>query len=300
MGNETVKIDSPLVRRLIASQFPQWRDMTVAEVLPNGWDNRTFRLGDQMSVRLPSAERYVAQVAKEHRWLPFLAAGLPLPIPVPLAKGEAGEGFPWQWSIYGWIEGEIATVGPVANLSGFAVDLAAFLRVLGRIDVSDAPSAGEHNFFRGGDLSVYDGESRQAIEVLENNSDLDTALVSEVWDTALDSAWSKPPIWIHGDVSSGNLLVRDGRLSGVIDFGGMAVGDPACDLAIAWTMFDGDSRQSFRDGVDLDDSTWARARGWTLWKALIILSGVSETNAAEGELARRTIDRILADHRGLG
>jgi aminoglycoside phosphotransferase (APT) family kinase protein len=249
-----------------------------------------------MSVRLPSAERYVAQVLKEHRWLPVLARQLPLRVPTPLAIGEPGAGYPWEWSVNGWIEGETAMEDRIGNMPEFAAGLAGFLTSLQRIDVAGAPAPGKHNFYRGGDLCVYDEQTREAIKLLERGSDPETSSLTEVWDFALESTWRRPPVWIHGDVSSGNLLVNDGRLSAVIDWGGTAVGDPACDLAIAWTMFDGESREAFHSNLDLDDATWARARGWTLWKALIILSGISETNAVEAELARRTVDRILADY----
>ncbi len=296
MTRDAFNIDTDLVRRLITSQFPRWSDLLITEVLPNGWDNRTFRLGDRMSVRLPSAERYVAQVEKEHRWLPVLAEKLPLRIPTPLEIGIPDEGYPWKWSVYGWIDGETANTERIDNMPRFARALSEILAALQSADTSGAPGAGTHSGHRGGDLSIYDDQTRKAIEIMDVESDLDKSLLTEIWDVALDSKWDKPPVWIHGDISSGNLLVRDGILSAVIDFGGIAVGDPACDLAIAWTMFEDKSRDTFRNRLGLDDATWARARGWTLWKALIILSGISETNAAEGEHSRQTVDRVLADH----
>lgn len=174
----------------------------------------------------------------------------------------------------------------------FASSLARFLVALQGIDSEDRPKPGK--FVRGGDLSVYDDKTRRAIRILDG--ELDARSIMEVWDTALGTLWSERPVWVHGDVSPGNLLVDDGRLGAVIDFGGMCVGDPACDLAIAWTTFEDDSRDAFRAGLDLDDATWVRVRGWTLRKALIGISGLSETNAIESRDSRRTIDRILADH----
>lgn len=289
-------INTALVETLIADQFPQWSGLRVREVLPNGWDNRTFRLGDEMSIRLPSAERYVAQVEKEQRWLPVLARQLPLAIPTPLETGEPSDDYPWRWSVYSWIEGETAVADRIKDMPEFARDLSGFLSALHGIDTTGAPSAGQHNFYRGGALSVYDGETRRAIEISKQNSDLDTEAFTDIWDIALSSTWQDLPVWIHGDVSSGNLLVRDGELSAVIDFGGLAVGDPACDLSIAWTMFDDASRRAYRERLDLDDATWARARGWTLWKALIIISGISDSNAAEAKTSLRTVERILLDH----
>lgn len=294
MNPHKVNIDSSLVKRLVADQFQRWADLPVTEVEPNGWDNRTFRLGDRMSVRLPSAKQYTQQVKKEHRWLPELAPQLPLPIPSPQAIGEPAAGYPWQWSVYGWIDGETATVEHIADMPQFASSLAQFLVALQEIDSTGGPNPGPHNFYRGGDLAVYDEETRTAIKILDGK--LETGAITEVWDTALASSWNDLPVWVHGDVSPGNLLIKDGRLTAVIDFGGLCVGDPACDLAIAWTMFEGESRESFRAGLNLDDATWARGRGWTLWKALIGIAGMSKTNAIEALNSRRTVSEIVADH----
>ena len=294
MISDALNIDLNLVRRLIASQFPSWSDLPITEVLPNGWDNRTFRLGDRMSIRLPSAERYAAQVDREHRWLPVLSDKLPLPIPTPLAIGKPDDSYPYKWSIYGWIDGDTAIPERIDNMPMFASALSEFLVALRSIDTSGAPGPGAG--YRGGDLGIYNDQTRRAIEMMGAESNLDRELLTDIWDTALASKWNKPPVWIHGDVSSGNILVKDGTISAVIDFGSTAVGDPACDLSIAWTMFDEKSRDTFRNGMDLDEVTWARGKGWTLWKALIILSGISETNTVEGERSRQTLDRILNDH----
>ena len=289
-----MNIDADLVGRLIATQFPQWKDLAIKPVASGGWDNRTFHLGDDMTVRLPSAAPYALQVEKEHRWLPRLAPLLPLPIPVPLAMGIPAENYPWHWSVYGWIEGETAKRERIADLSQFAVDLAGFLIALKRIDPSGGPPPGQHNFFRGGPLTVYDGETRQAITALGNR--IDTGAASAVWEAALAATWQGRPVWFHGDVASGNLLVEDGRLSAVIDFGTSGVGDPSCDLVIAWTFFEGESREVFRADIAVDDATWARGRGWALWKALITVAGHTD-NQAEVEKSRHVIDDVLADHR---
>ena len=294
MISDALNIDLNLVRRLIASQFPSWSDLPITEVLPNGWDNRTFRLGNRMSIRLPSAERYAAQVDREHRWLPVLSDKLPLPIPTPLAIGKPDDSYPYKWSIYGWIDGDTAIPERIDNMPMFASALSEFLVALRSVDTSGAPGPGAG--YRGGDLGIYNDQTRRAIEMMGAESNLDRELLTDIWDTALASKWNKPPVWIHGDVSSGNILVKDGTISAVIDFGSTAVGDPACDLSIAWTMFDEKSRDTFRNGMDLDEMTWTRGKGWTLWKALIILSGISETNTVEGERSRQTVDRILNDH----
>ena len=295
MHADEVDINVSLVRRLIAAQFPQWADLPIKPVEISGIDNRTFHLGAHMTVRLPSAAAYALQVEKEHRWLPKLAPLLPLPIPVPLAKGAPADGYPWQWSVYRWLQGETASAERIADLRQFATALAQFLTALQRIDSAGGPPPGRHNFFRGGLLTVYDAETRQAIAALDGK--VDTAAASAVWEVALEATWHGSPVWFHGDISWGNLLVEGGRLSAVIDFGTSGVGDPSCDLAIAWTLFGGESRDAFRTALGLDDATWARGRGWTLWKGLITLAEHIDTNPLEAGRARRVIDEVLTDHK---
>lgn len=287
--SKRIPFDADLVRRLVASQFPQWAHLPVSPVTFGGKNNTTFHLGDEMSVRLPSARAYVAQVEKEQAWLPRLAPLLPLPIPEPVGLGEPGEGYPWPWSVYRWIEGETAALDRIPDLPRFARDLAGFLRALQAIDVADGPAAGQHNFFRGGPLATYDAQTRQAITDLGGSIDGATALV--IWEQALAAEWSNPPVWLHGDVAAGNLLVKDGKLSAVIDFGILGVGDPACDLAIAWTLLHGEARAAFREALPLDAGTWARGRGWTIWKALIVAAGLP--GSSEDEMARSRL--IIAD-----
>lgn len=293
MDADELDIGLSLVGKLVSAQFPQWASLPIKSVEPGGWDNRTFRLGEHMVVRMPSAAAYAEQVEKEHRWLPILAPLVPVLIPVPLAMGGPAEGYRWHWSLYEWLDGETATVGRIADLTQFAAALGQFLAALQRIDPTGGPPPGEHNFFRGGLLAIYDGETRQALATVGREIDADTAAAA--WEVAIATAWRCPPVWVHGDVSAGNLLVKDGRLSGVIDFGCMAVGDPACDLAIAWTLFEGESRDAFRAALSVDDATWARGRGWTLWKGLIMLAEHLRTNPLEAGNARRVVDEVLAD-----
>lgn len=294
-SDEDVGIDVALVERLIARQFPEWEDLPVTPVARSGWDNRTFRLGKSMSVRLPSADRYAMKVAIEHAWLPRLAPRLPLPIPTPLKLGRPGEGYPWAWSVYGWIDGEDADVGRIDDPVRFAIDLANFLAALQSIDTTDAPDPGPHNFHRGGQVATYDGETRECLTVLGEVVDVDA--VREVWERGLATTWNGPPVWIHGDVAPGNLLVRDGRLCGVVDFGGTAIGDPACDTVIAWTFLEGESREAFRERLALDAPTWYRGRAWALWKALLLLREHHGRNEQAAARARRVVDELLDDSR---
>ncbi|MFC8617907.1 aminoglycoside phosphotransferase family protein [Micromonospora purpureochromogenes] len=289
------RIDVALVRRLVAGQFPHWADLPVRPVAAGGWDNRTFHLGDEMTVRLPSAPGYAAQVAKEQRWLPVLAPQLPLPVPIPLAQGEPAEGYPFAWSVYRWIEGRQARVGRIADLTAFATGLAGFLAALHRIDATSGPAAGEHSAWRGGPLGTYDAETRAAIAALGDR--VPGELVTGIWELALRSTWSGPPVWFHGDVAFGNLLVRDRRLAAVIDFGCCGVGDPACDLTVAWTLLTAGSRAAFRAALAVDEATWNRGRGWALWKALITLDDPDPARAAE---ARHTLAAIVEEYAARG
>lgn len=288
--SEPVTIDVPLVRRLVAAQFPEWADLPVRPVALSGWDNRTFHLGDAMTVRLPSAAGYVPAVEKEQRWLPTLAPHLPLPIPVPIARGVPGQGYPWPWSVNRWLDGENATLDRIVDLTRFAEDLAAFLVALQRIDPAGGPLAGAHSFYRGAALTVYDEETRRAITTLGDR--IDGAAATAVWEAALAATWHCPRVWFHGDVASGNLLVRDGRLAAVIDFGTSGIGDPACDVVIAWTLLCGASRNAFRAALAVDDVMWTRGRGWALWKALITHDDIDPAKAAD---ARRVVDTVLAE-----
>lgn len=290
-----VSIDTNLVRHLIETQFPQWAHLDIKPVERSGWDNRTFLLGDGMSVRLPSAEGYAPQAEKEQRWLPILAPQLPLPVPTLVIGGEPDALFPWKWGVYRWIDGEPANSGHIADLSEFAVSLADFLRNLQQIDITGAPLAGPHSAFRGAPLSVYDEETRKAITQLRSIVNADLALT--IWNDALSTTWDKSPVWFHGDVAAGNLLVRSGRLHAVIDFGCCGVGDPACDLVIAWTLLRGESRAVFREELNVDEGTWARGRGWALWKALIT---VQEYRNAVNEPKRmdawNTLDELFGEY----
>jgi aminoglycoside phosphotransferase (APT) family kinase protein len=251
-------------------------------------------VGIELSVRLPSGDWYALQVDKEQRWLPVLAHQLPLPIPTPVAKGAPGHGYPYPWSVYRWLDGKTATYGNIRGLTGFATELAGFLVALRHIDPTDGPAPGPHNFFRGGPLTTYADETLRAVDALGKEIPRDAVLT--VWDEAISAVWRGEPVWFHGDVATGNLLVRDGTLAAVIDFGTCGVGDPACDVVIAWTLLSGRSRDAFRSALAVDQGTWARGRGWALWKALITLVGHLERDSAAAALPRRDIQQVLADH----
>lgn len=291
--SESPQIDESLARRLVASQFPAWANLPIAPVPRQGHDNGTFRLGNEMSVRLPRAAAYAAHMTVEYCWLPRLAPHLPVPIPEPLAIGNPEHDYPWQWLINRWIDGTEADAVALGNPVMFAREVAYFLASLHEIDAAGAPRPGIENFFRGAHLSVYDSEVRNCIRVLEER--IDVQATTTVWDQALQSEWDRPPVWTHGDVAAGNLLVKEGRLCGVIDFGQLAAGDPACDIAIAWTLLSGRSREVFRDElVGIDDATWIRGRGWAVWKALVTLCGDEAHGANSRANAKLVIEDVLA------
>lgn len=282
-------IDAALVTRLVAAQFPEFADLPVRPAPVEGWDNRTYRLGDDLSVRLPSAEGYVAAVAKENRWLPWLAPHLAVAIPSIVGAGVPSPEFDRPWSIRRWLPGETASARTVPDPIGFAVEVAEFIRQLQRISSVDGPTAGEHSFYRGCSPAAYDDEARAALDRWSDRIDVDRA--RSVWSAALGSPYEDGPLWFHGDIAHGNLLLQQGKLSAVIDFGTSGVGDPACDLVIAWTFFTGPARRRFRAEVQQDDGRWARARGWALWKALISLTGKAESDVEN----LRIVDDVLAE-----
>jgi aminoglycoside phosphotransferase (APT) family kinase protein len=288
---QPVQINERLVRLLIADQFPEWSELTVRPVPQSGWDNRTFRLGSDMVVRLPSAVDYDAQVHREQRWLPYLRHRLAIQIPEPLGFGQPGHGYPWSWSVYRWIPGDTVASSPPSNMAQFVEDLAAFLNTLREVPAKGGPEPGAQNFHRGGALSVYDEQVREAVANL--GGQINAAAALAVWREALVSSWDEPPVWVHGDVALGNLLVRKGRLAAVIDFGQVCVGDPACDLVIAWAYFPAEHRRTFRALLGLDSAAWQRGRAWALWKAAIVASGLVETNAIEAQASIRALKEIL-------
>ena len=261
-----VDITVDLVKKLIFEQFPQWSHLEIKPVKNSGHDNRTFHLGDDLTIRLPSGKEYEPQIQKEAKWLPVLAQPLSLPITAPVAKGKPTPEYPLAWSINRWLVGETVTHTNV-DLQKFAIELARFLKELEAINAENGPQAGAHNFYRGGDLAVYIEEFEQAFTQLPAGPQRNH--YQDIWTTALATKWEKKPVWVHDDIAVGNLLVNDGHLSGVIDFGILGTGDPACDLVMAWTFFDSKSRKAFKEEMGLDDTTWQRGKGWALWKALI-------------------------------
>jgi aminoglycoside phosphotransferase (APT) family kinase protein len=284
-----VPIDASLVRRLLKGQFPQWSRLPVRPVESAGWDNVIYRLGTDLAVRLPRRSIGADQTEKEHRWLPVLGPQLPLQIPALVGEGVPDDGYPWRWTVCTWLPGEVAALAPVADLAHAAMSLAQFVRALQAFD----PAGGPVSMFRGGTLADRDPVSQAAATALRDSFDVRPAL--EVWEAAVaEPSWTGPPVWMHGDLHPANLLVSKGELTGVIDFGLLGVGDPACDLMVAWTYLSAYGRQVFRDALAVDDPTWARGRGWALHLGLMA-AAYSADNPVLANIGRFAIAEVLAD-----
>ena len=267
MHADELELDEALVRRLLAEQFPEWHELPLQRIEPSGTVNAIFRLGDGLSVRLPRREGPAEPGSVELEWLPKLASQLPVEVPVPVAQGRPGADYPWFWEIHAWVDGEVVGVDELDALQA-ARDLAVLVQALQRVDPSGAPPG------RGIPLAVreeqmqcwwarFDGDPR----------------AWEAWQRALSAApWDGPPVWHHGDLDCRNWLVGNGRISGVIDWGSMGVGDPACDVMVAWKLHSAAARDAFREALPTDDATWERARGWVVSQAVAALSYYTPEN----------------------
>lgn len=289
MRPDEVDLDASLVGRLVAEQFPRWAGQPVERLKSSGTENAMFRLGTGLVVRLPRYPGAVGDVEHEQRWLPRLAPRLPVAVPEALGRGEPSAEYAWPWSVFRWLDGHNPVAGAVEEPRSLAGDLAEFVRALRRIDPRDGPP--NH---RGVPLAKRDGATRSAIAQLDGR--IDTAAVTALWEEALRApARQAPPVWAHGDLSPGNVLVAEGRLRAVIDFGTVGVGDPAVDLIVAWNLLPASARGTFRDAVGADDAEWARGRGWALSISLIQLPYYWQTNPALAENSRHVIHEILTE-----
>jgi len=327
-------INSIFAAKLIAAQFPEFSHLPITDVEKQGHDNRTYRLGDHMLIRMPTAAGYALKVPKEQKLLPQLAKRLSISIPAPIKmekpsayteetsavvrqmNGELAEpiligehkrnpkfdnantqvskvDYPYPFSIYKWLPGKSINLLTLADQDKeqLAFDLAKFLKELQAINDVEGPGPGQHNWWRGDHVSIYDKGAREQIAELTEIINVTQALA--LWDKACATKWDKKPVWIHGDFAIGNMLMEDGKLSSIIDFGGMAVGDPACDLVIAWTYLAGKSREIFIAEMDMDADTWLRARAWALWKATFELCQITDKTSPEAFLQKQIIAEVM-------
>jgi aminoglycoside phosphotransferase (APT) family kinase protein len=292
MHPDQADIGLPLVTRLIAAQFPRWKELPLAEVRSAGTDNRVYRMGTGLAVRLPRRQAVATEVDRLRQWLPRLAPHLPLAVPMPVARGAPGEGFPFPWLVCQWLDGQDVTRDLDVDLADAAVRLGRFVAALHRIDATGAPNSP----LRGGPLDMLDERVRREIGDLGADGTIDPQLVTAAWDRALDTpAWNGAPTWVHADLYPGNLVARQHRLEAVIDFGGLGTGDPAIDLLPAWAWLSTSARSLFRAQAEPDDATWARGRGWALGLALGAVCFYRDTNPALAAAGQRTIAEALAE-----
>jgi aminoglycoside phosphotransferase (APT) family kinase protein len=299
MHADEVDVDADLVRRLVDRQFPRWRGLPLEEVDSAGTDNAVFRLGTTKVLRLPRTPGAVGALEKEQRWLPVLAPHLPVRVPTPLAAGTPTAGYPLRWAVYEWLDGDVATHGTVADLDAFATDVAAFLLALRAVDLPDEAARASLRTYRGEPLALRDAATRAAIA--ESAGLLDVDLATAVWRDALRlPPYDGPPTWLHGDMKPDNLLVHDGRLTGVIDFGVLAVGDPTVDQIVGWNFLTGEARSTFRRRLGADDVTWRRGRAWALTIGLVALPYYRHTNPRLAAVSSHQIAQVLADYEANG
>lgn len=281
LGNEFV--GEGAVWSDIAEQFPQYQSLYVSPIKNGGIDNFTFRLGEEYVVKYPSKRCYALQPIKDHKWLPIIEPYISTNIPKPIALGMPTKNFQHNWTINTWIEGEtLEDVGgdlSEKQLKQLATDLAQFIKELHQAPIENAPKAEYHNFHRGGNLKEYDKDTRGYIKELNRIIDSEKAL--NIWEQVLTSSWHKQDVWVHGDLAPSNIILKNGNLNGIIDFGCMAVGDPACDLVIAWTFFNNHARNTFMKQLNLEEEVWNRARGWALWKSCYELSSGNKAISKE-------------------
>ncbi|GAB2596063.1 aminoglycoside phosphotransferase family protein [Kribbella endophytica] len=295
MHADQAEIDELLVERLVASQFPEWAGLAVSAIPSSGTVNAMYRLGEELTVRLPLVEGGVSDIFTEYEWVPRLAPYLPVEVPLPVRLGEPGFGYPWAWSVNRWITGDVPlaadlqTAAPVAGQ--LALDLARLVAAFRAVDLPDAPRG-----HRGGPLIQEDAETRDALAQLEGA--IDTSAAVAAWEAGLAVPQTEPDLWLHADLMPGNLLVREGRLAAVLDFGCVGTGDPACDLIPAWNLLPSSARETFRAAVGADDSQWIRGRARALSMALIQLPYYRETNPVIAANAQHVIDEVLADFTG--
>lgn len=288
MHADEVEIDTELVRTLIASQFAQWNNLPIQPIETSGTNNALFKLGDHLVVRLPRIPSAVKHIDRERTWLPKLASHLSVAIPVPHGLGKPDQGFTWPWTVYSFLEGNNPLEGAIEAPNELAQDLASFISELHKIPVDkDAPAAR-----RGKPLNTQNVQVQQALKELEDVIDIEAA--AAIWQKCLaQEEWQKDPVWVHGDLMPGNLLIKENRLSGVCDFEGVGVGDPACDLISAWDVLPASVRQTFKEAVNVDEATWERGKGWAFSMALIQLPYYKDTNLVMAANARYTIDAVL-------
>lgn len=298
---QRLAVDLPMVSGLVGEQFPELSKLPISPLSSTGTENAVFRLGKDALIRLPTTPGAAEQVDKEQRWLPeFAKVDLPLAIPKLLEAGVPNQEYPYNWSIYNWLKGKPATTERITDIDHAAELLGQFVATFQTIDTEGAPAPGTHNFHRGVPLAERDDMMQDALRRLHADG-FDTRAVSREWDEAVATpAWEGAPVWLHGDLADSNMLAKRRRkkgdkreLNAVIDFGGAAVGDPACDIFIAWDVVDG-ARDIFFAEAQPDQNTINRGRGWAVSTAAISLVRFPDQPAIKN-CALRKINEVIAD-----
>jgi aminoglycoside phosphotransferase (APT) family kinase protein len=281
-----VLIDVDLLGALVARQFPTLASCSI-EIVANGWDNVVARLGDDLAIRAPRRSAGVALIDHECTWLPEIARRVPIAVPTPVHRGEPDHGFPWPWAIVAWVDGTAADLAGPATTAD-ADTLADVLRAL----ATPAPVSAPRNPYRGVPLA---DRAERVGEYLERIGGPDHASLTAIWSDALAApVHVGPPVWLHGDLHPGNLVVRDGRLAGVIDWGDLTSGDPAADLQVAWTWFGPDARARFLEAIACDPDTVRRARGNALAHGAATVAS-SADNPRMAAVGAATLRQVLLD-----
>lgn len=290
-----MNINVDLAKKLINKQFPEFNELPIRKVASMGEDNYIYHVGDRMLIRIPRHGQYAAQAMTEQKWLPLLAPHLSVQIPKPVASGTSSIEYHWNFSIYEWITGDSLNTFSVhkVDYESLTKSIGGFLKELHSIDTQNGPVAAIRNFWKGGDLSVYTRETTNAISCLINDEDEPKAL--KIWEEALQSSWQKEPVWIHGDLNAENIIMENNKLKGIIDWGNMGIGDPACDLVITWTFLPAKYRHFFKSLVGLDTATWQRAKGWALWKALTTLKSSREKYKQQEHMFYEMVREMASD-----
>lgn len=287
MPDAEVVIDEPLIRHLLETQSPERAGLPLTFVA-EGWDNALYRLGEQEVVRLPRRQLGADLVEREQHWLRRIEPNLPLPIPTPSFAGQPSERFPWRWSVCPWFDGAPASLVPFDDPAAAARTLGEFVAALH----TDAPDDAPRNWYRSVPLADRDDATQSALRDLRDV--LDAPVIGAAWEAAVATpTWDHAPCWLHGDLHPGNLLIDNGQLSAVIDFGDLCAGDPAADLGVAWMLFDRSARAAFREAVGVDDDTWARGRGWAITLGLAILRASADL-PAYARFSRHALDEAVS------
>lgn len=292
MHADEVETSPELLSSLLRDQFPHWAQLSITLVDSYGTDHDIYRLGPDLSVRMPRIGWAMQQADLEAAWLPRLAPRLPLAVPEPVATGEPGHDYPFRWAVHRWLPGTDAN-DSIEDLDRAALDLAEFVHALQMVDTAGAPH--RPRGAKGGPLRHLDDAVRERVQELP--ATYDEAAVLRTWDAAIQAdAWDGPPVWVHCDLLPGNLLVEHGRLSAVIDWGSLAVGDPAADLIPAWNTFRGPSGRTYLDALGADEATIERARGWVVAGAVFAIPYYLESNPAIVGQSALALEAALAEY----